>query len=177
MSILCVGAAATAISLSVPAIYGIFILAADIVYVVVLPQLTFALFLAERGSGVGAVAGFLVGAVMRVGAGEASVGLPPFIDYHSPWGSPWFPFRTTAMLCSALAILLVSEVARVVRPRTKCCRGDGQESNASVVKVSRKIPGAESGEGEGGRTVFSNQEMSLLSPAGGEVSLRHNGVT
>nr|KAG5708710.1 hypothetical protein BaRGS_034927 [Batillaria attramentaria] len=65
LAVLLIGLATIAISLSVPVIYGLFILAADIVYVIILPQLTYALFLPERGSLLGSVVGFTVGVLLR----------------------------------------------------------------------------------------------------------------
>lgn len=159
LSVLSVGLVATAISLSVPIIYGIFILAADIVYVIILPQLTYAIFLAERGSALGSVAGFLVGVVMRVGAGEPTVGLQPFI-YYSDWSpetGQWFPFRTAAMMSSGLTIVLLSEIVRILRQRN-FGSSDGEGSEVSVVKVSKTSRGV----GVEERTAVSDQEMSLL---------------
>ena len=107
------GAMATLVSLQVPIIYGLFILAADIVFVIVLPQLTCSLF-APRSNGYGSVAGLLVGSILRLGAGETSFAFRPFILYpfYDPSYGQLFPFRTFAMLCSCVTIVVVSEVTR-----------------------------------------------------------------
>ena len=60
LSILLIGGAATALSIFVRTVWGLFVLAADIVYVIVLPQLTSALFLPFTNA-YGAVAAFVVG--------------------------------------------------------------------------------------------------------------------
>ncbi|KAK7105750.1 high-affinity choline transporter 1-like [Littorina saxatilis] len=172
VSILCVGVLATAISLAIPVIYGIFILAADIVYVIVLPQLTYSIFLPHRGSGFGAVAGFLVGAVMRLGAGEPTVGLQPFIHY-STWNPEFgqsFPFRTTAMLCSGATIVLVSEIVRILRQRN-CGRGEGGET-VSVVNFPRS-----SGEERGKESnEAGEQESRLLCTENGHITGRNDAT-
>lgn len=114
-AIFIVGLLATLISLFVPVIYGLFILAADIVFVIVLPQLTCALFIKFTNS-YGALLGFLVGFVCRLGAGEYYLQFDGFIQY--PWYSAevgqTFPFRTFAMLCSLLTIVLVSVLTNFV---------------------------------------------------------------
>ncbi|XP_076438574.1 high-affinity choline transporter 1-like [Babylonia areolata] len=187
LSIVLVGFIATAISLSVSAIYGIFILAADIVYVIILPQLTYALFLGHRGDGFGAVVGFVVGATMRFGAGEPTIGLPPFILYSAwdPHFGQSFPFRTTAMLCSGVSIAVVSEVVGVLRarglwPRGWCDAGDacvGEEGGARArtredggggggvggVRLGGEVPGEE--------RVRTEQETALLNGGGVVVPL------
>ena len=168
VSVLCVGMVSTAISLSVPVIYGIFILAADIVYVIVLPQLTYAIFLGHRGDAVGAVSGFLVGVVMRFGAGEPTVGLQPFLLY-SDWDPQFgqsFPFRTTAMVCSGLTIVLVSEIVRILRQRN-CGKEEENSPAVEVLSVSAKE------EGDGDRRVLSEQEMSLLCSGKGDATERN----
>ena len=65
-------------SIYVRTVWGLFVLAADIVYVIVLPQLMSALFL-KHTNAYGAVAAFLSGAVLRIGAGEPTIGLRAFI--------------------------------------------------------------------------------------------------
>ena len=122
LAVLCVGASATAISLSVPLIYPIFILAADIVYVIVLPQLTYAIYCpAQEGrtKTTAGIMGFLVGVLLRLGVGETSIGLPVlfcFLSSHSKCEDfvQSFPFRTTAMLCSAVTITVTFSKLMIV---------------------------------------------------------------
>ncbi|VDI16897.1 Hypothetical predicted protein, partial [Mytilus galloprovincialis] len=57
------------ISIFVPIVYGLFILAADIVFVIVLPQLICAVYFKWTNS-YGAITGYIVGVLLRVGAGE-----------------------------------------------------------------------------------------------------------
>ncbi|KAH3703512.1 high-affinity choline transporter 1-like [Dreissena polymorpha] len=113
--ILIVGAMATTISIFVPIIYGLFILAADIVFVIVLPQLTCALFL-KFTNAYGAFLGFLTGAVLRLGAGEPYLKFEPIIKY--PWFDnnigQVFPFRTFSMVMSFSIIIVVSLITNVL---------------------------------------------------------------
>ncbi|XP_048776089.2 high-affinity choline transporter 1-like [Ostrea edulis] len=109
ISILCVGVMATLVSLFVPIVYGLFILAADVVFVIVLPQLFCAVFI-TRSNVYGAITGFLVGTVLRMGAGESLLDWQPFIKYpfYSVDAGQQFPFRTFAMIISLVTIVMVS---------------------------------------------------------------------
>ena len=73
------------------------------------------------------------------------------------------------MLCSGLTILLVSEIVRILRQRN-CGVGDGEDSNVSVVKVSKTSRAVAVEE----KMAFSDQEMSLLSTGSGDAELRNN---
>lgn len=115
IAIFFVGALATVISILVPIVYGLFILAADIVFVIVLPQLICAVYLKWTNS-YGAITGYFVGILLRVGAGEPTIGLPSFIfypDYDVESGQN-FPFRTFAMVTSLACIVIVSIVANYI---------------------------------------------------------------
>ena len=114
VAIFCVGAMATVISIFVPIVYGLFILAADTVFVIVFPQLVCVLFFPWTNS-YGAVCGYIVGVVLRVGAGEYYLNLDPFIFYpfYNENGQV-FPFRTFAMIMSFICILVVSMVSNII---------------------------------------------------------------
>jgi high affinity choline transporter 7 len=61
----------------------------------------------------GSLAGLVVAVVLRFGGGEPVLGLPMFLPY--PWvvnGASLFPFRTLAMVCSLLTILIVGYLSR-----------------------------------------------------------------
>ncbi|ESO93741.1 hypothetical protein LOTGIDRAFT_104627 [Lottia gigantea] len=114
IAIFILGCMATAISLSVPILYGLFILAADIVFVIVLPQLTCAIFL-RRTNNYGSICGYIVGLVLRLGAGEPEFNLSAFIyyPYYETQAGQLFPFRTFAMVCSMITIVIVSELTNL----------------------------------------------------------------
>ncbi|XP_061184790.1 high-affinity choline transporter 1-like [Saccostrea echinata] len=116
ISIFCVGVLATLVSLFVPIVYGLFVLAADIVFVIVLPQLFCAVFI--RWTNVyGAIPGFLVGTILRIGAGEVLLDWPPFIEYpfYSVESGQIFPFRTFAMIISVIIIVTISLFVNLLR--------------------------------------------------------------
>ncbi|MEM9657676.1 MAG: sodium:solute symporter family protein [Planctomycetota bacterium] len=107
-AILVIGAAATCLALSVQSVYALWYLCADLVYVILFPQLVMVLF-NPRANRTGAIAGAVVGCVLRLGGGEPLLGFPAFIPY--PWQGPHgsdFPFRTFAMLTGLATIWLVS---------------------------------------------------------------------
>ena len=112
MAILVVGAAATGLALTVQSVYGLWYLCADLVYVVLFPQLVMALFF--RGANrVGASAGIVVGVVLRLVGGEPLLGIPALIQYpmQDPDLGNLFPFRTLAMLASLVTIWVVSKLS------------------------------------------------------------------
>ncbi|KAK3096853.1 hypothetical protein FSP39_003971 [Pinctada imbricata] len=117
-AIFIIGAVATSISLTVPIIYGLFVLAADVVFVIILPQLFCVVYMPWTNS-CGSVAGFIVGVLLRVGAGEPFLNFEPFMKYpfYNEKDGQIFPFRTFALLCSMVTIILISLIANLVKSR------------------------------------------------------------
>ncbi|KAL4228757.1 hypothetical protein ACF0H5_011800 [Mactra antiquata] len=115
IAIFMIGTVSTLISIYVPMIYGLFVLAADIVFVIVLPQLTCALF-CKFSNTYGALCGFLVGFICRLGAGEYFLNFDHFITYpfFSDVYGQVFPFRTFSMLCSLCTILFISFLTNIL---------------------------------------------------------------
>ena len=119
VAILCVGAVATILALKVKSVYVLWYLCADLVYVVLFPQLTMALW-SKSANAIGAVAAVAVGLLLRLGGGEPVLGLPGFIPYPmtAADGSVLFPFRTFAMVMSFITIFVVSRATqRLQAPR------------------------------------------------------------
>lgn len=100
-----IGVAATLIAFRVGSVYALWFLCSDLVYCLLFPALLCALYL-PFANGRGALAGFGVAAVLRFGGGEATLGIPAFLDYP-----PDFPFRTVAMLSGLLTLVVVSYFA------------------------------------------------------------------
>ncbi|XP_050416213.2 high affinity choline transporter 1 [Patella vulgata] len=116
VAIFFIGAAATAMSIYVDTIWGLFVLAADIVFVIVLPQLTCSLFLSKT-NGYGAILAFFAGTVLRLGAGEQSLNFQPFIfypyyDYET--NEQLFPYRVFAFVISTFVLIVFSYIMRSV---------------------------------------------------------------
>lgn len=109
--IVIVGAAATYLALSVQSVYVLWYLCADLVYVVLFPQLVMVLY-SRHANKAGAFWGAIVALNLRLGGGEPLLGIPSWIPY--PWvaedGTTYFPFRTVAMLSGLVTIWLVSRI-------------------------------------------------------------------
>jgi high affinity choline transporter 7 len=132
-SILLFGAAASVLALKVQSVQALWFFTSDLVFVLLFPQLVFALF-DRRVNRIGSITAFGVSLVLRSGGGEPLLGLPHFIPYpelfapfltNAPadWydprtGAMLFPFRT---LAAAVGIVLLPVVSRATarwdRPR------------------------------------------------------------
>ena len=83
-------------------------------YCVLFPQLALALF-DRRANRAGAISGLAVSVVLRLGGGDATLGLPAFIAYPALEGGE-FPFRTLAMIAGLVTALVVSRLTRTLDP-------------------------------------------------------------
>jgi len=101
-SILLFGALATVLALKVQSVQALWFFTSDLVFVLLFPQLVFALF-DRRANLSGSVAAFTVSLVLRVGGGEPLLGLPAFIHYPAA-----MPFRTIAAAAGLVLLPLVS---------------------------------------------------------------------
>jgi len=113
ISVLVIGGIATWLALTVQSVYALWFLCADLVYVILFPQLVLALFY-KNSNYVGALAGIFVGLILRLGGGEEVFNLPSFIPYPmvDPEFGVQFPFRTFSMLMSLFTIIIVSWFTR-----------------------------------------------------------------
>jgi high affinity choline transporter 7 len=119
-----VGIAATLIALQVKSIYALWFLCSDFVYCLLFPALVCALF-DKKANKYGAIAGFLIAAILRFGGGEETLGIPAFIDYYYNYGFNkmtgeevlvLLPFRTIAMLSGLVGIIIVSRLTQKQAP-------------------------------------------------------------
>lgn len=108
VSILVVGTMATLLALRVQSVYALWFLCADLVYVLLFPQLVMVLFF-KRSNKLGALVGLAVGVFLRLGGGEASLGVPAFLPYPMNYEDLglMFPFRSFAMVSSLVSIYLL----------------------------------------------------------------------
>src|SRR5213078_2658461 len=102
LSILLLGALATVLALKVQSVQALWFFTSDLVFVLLFPQLIFALF-DPRANRTGSIAGFVVSFILRVGGGEPLLGLPALMAYP-----PELPFRTVAAAAGLLLIPIVS---------------------------------------------------------------------
>ena len=110
LAIFGVGVMATAMAITVTSIYELWYLCADLVYVVLFPQLVSVLFI-EPSNTYGSLAGYITGLFFRLGGGEPAMGIEPFIFYpfyDSVNDVQLFPFKTFSMLSSLATIAAVS---------------------------------------------------------------------
>lgn len=116
-AVVVVGTAATALALVTESVYALWYLCADLVYVILFPQLVMALFY-RKANRIGSMTGAVVGLVLRVGGGEPVLGVPALIPYpmQDPELGCLFPFRTLAMLAGLISIWIVSAVTQRVCP-------------------------------------------------------------
>lgn len=114
ISILVIGTLQTIIAIFANSVYGLYFLCSDLVYVVLFPQLVCVLWV-PFANGYGCLAGYVLGLFFRISAGEALIGLPPFIYYplYTKDGQG-FPFRTFSMFISLFSLIGVSYVTDVL---------------------------------------------------------------
>jgi high affinity choline transporter 7 len=119
--IMIIGVGSTLIALNAKSVYALWYLCSDLVYVVLFPQLTCALFYKGANS-YGSLAGFMVALLLRIGGGEPLLGLPPLIPYPMiEDGVVLFPFRTFAAAAGFAAIFIVSFLTRHLCPPQPLC--------------------------------------------------------
>ena len=112
-SIFLFGALATVLALKVQSVQALWFFTSDLVFVLLFPQLLFALF-DRRANLSGSIAAFAVSFALRVGGGEPLLGIPALIPYPGT-----VPFRTLAAAAGLVLLPLVSRATArwdVARP-------------------------------------------------------------
>ena len=118
VSIVLLGAVATVLALKVRSVQALWFFTSDLVFVLLFPQLLWALF-DPKANRIGSITAFSLSALLRIGAGEPLLGLPAVLAYPETW-----PFRTIAAVVGLAALPLVSRVtARWDEPRALCTPG------------------------------------------------------
>lgn len=114
LSILIVGAGATLLAVQVKSVYALWYFCADLVYVVLFPQLVMVLYF-KMANRIASIWGIIIALILRFGGGEPMLGLHGFINYPMPHPElgTLFPFRTTAMLASMLTIAVVAWLTQI----------------------------------------------------------------
>jgi len=128
-TIIIVGTAATIIALQVKSVYALWTLNCDLVYVTLFPALTVALFY-KHANKYGMYAGVVVALVLRVIGGAPELEMNPIFNY---WiveevgdgnFTSLFPFRTFAMACGLITMIVVSWITRGMTERTELQKVD-----------------------------------------------------
>jgi len=117
-AVIVVGSLATVLALSVNSVYALWYLCADLVYVILFPQLVAVLFF-RRATAAGSLTAVAVGLILRLGGGEPLLHLPAVLPYpmQDSAGLIYFPFRTFAMLMSMATLWGVSRVTSQGMPQ------------------------------------------------------------
>jgi high affinity choline transporter 7 len=101
-SILLFGAVATVLALKVQSVQALWFFTSDLVFVLLFPQLVFALF-DPKANRTGSIVAFAVSLVLRIGGGEPLLGLPALIPDPET-----VPFRTLAAGAGLVLLPVVS---------------------------------------------------------------------
>ncbi len=102
--------ASAILAITVSSTYALWVLCADLVYVILFPQLLLALF-DRKANIVGATAGLIVSMAVRSIGGEPSLGIPSPLS-----GIDSIPLRTIAMLSGLITIAAVSRLTGKSHP-------------------------------------------------------------
>jgi high affinity choline transporter 7 len=137
LSIMALGAVAAVMALKVQSVQALWFFTSDLIFVLLFPQLIFALF-DPKANRIGSVAAFCVSLVLRLGGGEPLFGLPHFIPYPEIFTSDpgaWyageamlFPFKTLAAVTGVVLLPVVSRLTakwdapRRLRNSSEDCR-------------------------------------------------------
>lgn len=122
-TIVLVGAAATVMAFKVQSVQALWFFTSDLIFVLLFPQLVFALF-DPKVNRIGSITAFSVSLVLRLGGGEPLLSLPATIPYPEIFsaflpGDPktWydgstmlFPFKTLATLVGIILLPLISRL-------------------------------------------------------------------
>ncbi len=127
LSVVLLGALAVTLALRVQSVQALWFFTSDLIFVLLFPQLLFALF-DPKANRIGSVVAFAVSLFLRLGGGEPLFGIPHFIPYPelftaepARWydgGAMLFPFKSLAAAASLVLLPLVSRLtARWDPPR------------------------------------------------------------
>jgi len=115
VAVIIVGVSAAVLGIKVQSVYGLWYLCADMVYVILFPQLFCVIYLPFTNV-YGSLLGYIVGWILRLLGGEPLLNLNPVIYY--PWYDEeskyqLFPFKTLTMVVSFLTIVVASLLFRI----------------------------------------------------------------
>ena len=105
MIVICI--CGTILAIVSDSVYNLWVLTSDLIYVMLFPQLLLTVYWPNCMNTYGSLVGYIVGAILRFGGGEATFGIPQFIPYPA-----WFPFRTVAVIIGIILMLCVSLLFR-----------------------------------------------------------------
>jgi high affinity choline transporter 7 len=110
MAIALLGVGAVWMALEVQSVQALWFFTSDLVFVLLFPQLVFALY-DSKANLAGSVAAFSVSLVLRLGGGEPLFGIPMLFAYPE-----WLPFKTIAAASGLILLPLVSRLTAAASP-------------------------------------------------------------
>src|SRR5687768_15327079 len=110
ISIAALALGAVWMAIEVQSVQALWFFTSDLVFVLLFPQLTYALF-DTKANVIGSMVAFFVSLVLRLGGGEPLFGIPALIPYPD-----WVPFKTTAAVAGLILIPLVSRLTLSISP-------------------------------------------------------------
>ncbi len=129
VSVAVLGGGALLMALKVQSVQALWFFTSDLVFVLLFPQLVYALF-DPQANRIGSMAAFAVSLVLRAGGGEPLLGIKPLIHYPelltahpADWydpatGAMLFPYKTLAAAAGMILLPVVSRLtARLNRSR------------------------------------------------------------
>jgi high affinity choline transporter 7 len=105
LSILLLGVLAAVLALEVQSVQRLWFFTSDLVFVLLFPQLLYALY-DPRANRTGSIVAFAVSLVLRLGGGEPILRVPPFLPY-AEWLAAWLPGGSEAWMDDAGASTLL----------------------------------------------------------------------
>lgn len=131
ISVAVLGGGAVIMALKVQSVQALWFFTSDLVFVLLFPQLVYALF-DSKANRIGSMAAFAVALAIRVGGGEPLLGLKPLIGYPEMFASllpgatrDWydpdsgamlFPFKTLAAVTGLIVMPVVSRLTARFSP-------------------------------------------------------------
>jgi high affinity choline transporter 7 len=118
ITIVIIGAIATALALTLKSTYTLWYFCSDLVYTMLFPSLVAALFF-KRANKIGVYAGILVAIFLRFMGGIPEFGFSPIFKYwiySAEYDTVLFPFRTMAMIIGLITIVVVSNLTQKAMP-------------------------------------------------------------
>ncbi|KAI0980453.1 hypothetical protein GJ496_011984 [Pomphorhynchus laevis] len=110
IGILVIGSVASLLAIFIKSVYTLWVLSADLVYVIIFPQLVCVTYISCSNT-YGSLSSYLIALILRVIGGEDTIGIPalvryPFYNYADK--IQIFPFRTFSMLIGLITHIFVS---------------------------------------------------------------------
>ena len=118
IAIIIIGTIATLLALTLKSTYTLWYFCSDLVYTMLFPALTAALFF-KKANKWGVYAGIIIALFLRFMGGIPEFGFSPIFKYwiyDAGSDTVLFPFRTMAMIAGMLTIVVVSNLTQKIQP-------------------------------------------------------------